>query len=244
MKMLYEIDFIELFEVVIRSLLSLFVLFIATKIIGKKQVSELSLFDYVIGISMGNFAAEISLSNEIHFVNSIAAVVVFSLISYLVSFLSLKSLFFRRLFVGKSTILIQNGNIIKKNLWKVKMDVNELLQQARVNNIFDLSEVLFAIMEANGQVSFLQKSIYRNLTPNDMKVDVSDSCLCANVVIDGKILEKNLLYMNKDSKWLLHQLKVMGINDLSNILLVTMDNNDKLTVYNSNVNMKSKDILE
>ena len=122
MEMIYKVDLIEVLEVVIRSLLSLATLFFITKIIGKKQVSELSLFDYVIGISIGNFAAEISLSNDIQFINAFVAVLVFGLISYGVSLWSLKSMRMRGFFLGKPTILINKGKIDAEKLKRERFD--------------------------------------------------------------------------------------------------------------------------
>lgn len=244
MEMIYKVDFVEVLEVIIRSLLSLATLFIATKIIGKKQVSELSLFDYVIGISIGNFSAEISLSNDIQYVNAFVAVMVFGIISYLVSLWSLKSMRMRRFFLGKPTMLIQEGHIIRKNLKKVRMNVNELLQQCRTNGNFDLNEVEYAIMESNGQVSILPKAIEKPVTPKDMQLKVDKSYMCANVIIDGKIIINNLLNMNKDKSWLLKELKVKGYNDCSGILLATLDPYEKLTIYEDNRNLEVRNILE
>lgn len=244
MEMIYKVDMIEVLEVIIRSLLSLATLFIATKIIGKKQVSELSLFDYVIGISIGNFSAEISLSNDIQYVNAFVAVMVFGIISYLVSLWSLKSMRMRRFFLGKPTILIQDGHIIRKNLKKVRMNINELLQQCRTNGNFDLNEVEYAIMESNGQISILPKAIEKPVTPKDMQLKVDKSYMCANVIIDGKIIINNLLNMNKDKEWLEKELKVKGYEDCSGILLATLDPNEKLTIYEDNRNLKVRNILE
>lgn len=244
MEMIYKVDYIELLEVVIRSLLSLTTLFIVTKIIGKKQVSELSLFDYVIGISIGNFAAEISLSNDIQFINAFAAVLVFGLVSFFVSLWSLKSMKMRRFFLGKPTILIQEGHIIRKNLKKVRMNVNELLQQCRTNGNFDLNEVEFAIMESNGQISILPKALEKPVTPKDMKLNVDKSFMCANVIIDGKLIKNNLYGMNKDESWLDKELRVKGYTDMSQILLATLDPNEKLTIYEDNNKLQVKNILE
>ena len=221
MEMLYEFDMVEILEVIIRSLLSLATLFIATKIIGKKQVSELSLFDYVIGISIGNFAAEISLSDDIQYVNSFVAVMVFGIISYLVSWWSLKSMRMRRFFLGKPTMLVQNGKIIEKNLRKIRMNVNELLQQCRTNGNFDLNEIEYAIMESNGQVSILPKAENKPVTPKDMQLKVDKSFMCANVIIDGKVMFENLKNMNKDEQWLNKELKVKGYDSTGQILLAT-----------------------
>lgn len=244
MEMIYKVDMVEVMEVIIRSLLSLATLFIATKIIGKKQVSELSLFDYVIGISIGNFAAEISLSNDIQYINAFVAVMVFGLISYLVSILSLKSMRMRRFFQGKPTVLIQDGHIVRKNLRQVRMNVNELLQQCRTNGNFDLNEVWYAIMESNGQVSILPKAENKPVTPKDMQLRVDKAFMCANIIIDGKIIIDNLHGMNKDEEWLVKELKVRGYSDYRNVLLATLDPNEKLTIYEENQNLKIKNILE
>lgn len=108
----------EIFIVIIRSIVSLTVLFGVTKLLGKKQVSQLSLFDYVIGISIGNFAAEITMNMETQFINGIVAMTVFGLIAFLVSILTMKSITLRRFFMGTPTILIQEGKILEKNLKK------------------------------------------------------------------------------------------------------------------------------
>lgn len=244
MEMIYKVDMVEVLEVIIRSLLSLTTLFIVTKIIGKKQVSELSLFDYVIGISIGNFAAEISLSNDIQYINAFVAVLVFGLISYGVSLWSLKSMRMRGFFLGKPTILIQEGHIIKKNLKKVRMNINELLQQCRTNGNFDLNEVEYAIMESNGQVSILPKSQNRPVTVQDMNLKVKKSCICANVIIDGKVIYDNLSNMNKTNEWLMHELKVQGYDNTDGILLATLDFDFKLTIYEDNRNLSVRNILE
>ena len=241
---LFNINYIELIDVTIRALLSLIALFIVTKIIGKKQVSELSLFDYVIGISIGNFAAEMTINLESQEVNGILAVIIFGLVAYIISKLTMKSIKLRRFFIGVPTMIIQNGKILYEPLKKMKMDVNDLLEQCRMSGYFDISQIQYAILEAGGDLSILPKSDYRPLNPKDMKLKVKNEGLIANVVIDSKIMVKNLEFMNKDVEWLKHELSVKGYNDLSNILLVTLDNNEKINIYEKNKNVDSFDVLE
>ena len=233
----------ELFEIFIRSILSLFILFIITKIIGKKQVSELCLFDYVIGISIGNFAAEMTVNTEINYMNGVVAILVFGVLAYLINFLTMKSIVLRRFFVGTPTMLIQNGHIVMKNLKKVKFDINDLLEECRNNGYFDLSEIEFGIMEANGKLSVLSKANLKPLTPKDMKIKVSSSTLCGNVIIDGKIMKNNLKNMNKDIEWLMKELKIRGI-DISNVLLATLDNSEKLCFYLKDDEIYPLEVLE
>lgn len=239
-----NIDIQELFNVTIRALSSLITLFLVTKMLGKKQVSQLSLFDYVIGISIGNFAAEMTINLESNEINGILAVVIFGLVAYLVSYLTMKSIKLRRFFMGTPTILIQDGKILIDNLRKVKFDINDMLEEVRSNGYFDLSQVEYAIMEVNGSLSILPKSDYRPLTPKHMNIKVNKESICSNVIIDSKIMPKNLKNMGKDKKWLLNQLKIKGYSDISKILLATLDINEKLTIYEKNKGVKSKDVFE
>lgn len=239
-----KLNFAELLDVTIRAISSLITLFLITKMLGKKQVSQLSLFDYVIGISIGNFAAEMTINLESNEINGIWAVVLFGLFAYLVSYLTMKSMTMRRFFMGTPTVIIQNGKILEKNLRKVKFDINDMLEEIRSNGYFDLSQVEYALMEANGKLSILPKSEYRPLTPKDMNLNIPNEGLCANIIIDSKIMHNNLKMCKKDEKWLKKELKIKGYSDLSKILLATLDNNEKITVFERNLSEKSVDVLE
>ena len=165
-------DFMEALLIIPRSLMSLIVLFLATKLIGKKQVSELSLFDYVIGISIGNFTAEMTMNLDGQYINGVVALMTFGVIAYLISLVTMKSIRLRRFFIGVPTIIIQNGKIIEKAMRHVMIDINDLLEQCRINGYYDLTQIEYAIMEANGKISIMPKADYRPLTPNDMNLKV------------------------------------------------------------------------
>lgn len=241
---IFKISIKELDDVTIRALFSLIVLFLVTKMLGKKQVAQLSLFDYVIGISIGNFAAEMTTNIEIPILNGILAVLIFGLVAYLVSVITMKSIVLRRFFIGTPTVLIEKGKLIEKGLKKVKFDVNDLLEECRGNGYFDLSQIEYAVMEVNGKVSLLPKEAYKPVTNQDLNIKSDQEGLCANILIDGRIMYKNLSYMNKNEKWLLHELKVKGYDNIEEILLVTLDHNEKIMVYEKNKNIKVKQILE
>ena len=227
-----------------RALISLFTLFIVTKILGKKQVSELSLFDYVIGISIGNFAAEMTINIDSEEINGILAVIIFGIVAYFVSWITMKSMVLRRLFIGTPTIIIQDGKLLKKNMKKVRLDINDLLEECRIKGYFDLSTIAYGIMEVNGEMSFLPKSNYKMLTPLDIKIKPEQEKLLANVIIDGNVMYNNLKLMDKDDKWLLKKLKIKGYNNIKEILLCTLDTNGKIVIYGNNDDVVSMDILE
>lgn len=237
-----EKELIDLFDVIMRCFVSLVVLFLVTKMIGKKQVSQFSVFDYVIGISIGNFAAEMALNLDSKYLHGIIAVIVFGLVAYLVSLLSMKSLRLRKFFIGDPTMLIQDGRILYENLRKTKFDINDLLEECRINGYFDISEVDYALMEANGEISFLAKPDYQTPINKDLDIKKKKSGLCANLIVDGQIIDKSLSIMHKDEAWLMHELKVKGFK-LDEVLLATLDLDDKFLVYGKNVNTEGYDEL-
>lgn len=239
-----NIDFKELIDVTIRSLLSIITLFFVTKMIGKKQVSELSLFDYVIGITIGNFAAEMTINLESQEVNGIWAVLIFGFVAYFVSYITMKNMKLRRFFIGVPTMIIQNGKLLYEPMKRMKLDINDMLEQCRINGYFDISQIEYAILEASGDLSIMPKPEYRPINPKDMQLKVNKEGLCANVIIDSRIMFNNLKNMHKDVDWLNQQLKLKGYEDLSLILLATLDVNEKLVVYEKNSNEKSYDVLE
>lgn len=242
----FNMDFkaIEVLDVIVRSLLSLVTLFLVTKMLGKKQVSQLSLFDYVIGISIGNFAAEMSINLETNYINGTVAVVIFGVVAYIVSILTMKSIHLRRFFMGVPTILIEHGKLLIDGMRKVKFDLNDLLEECRIKGYFDISEIEYAIMETNGTVSILPKGDYKPVTMKDMNLKAGKQGLCANVILDGKIMKNNLKNINKDEKWLLKELKVKGYKELDQILLGTVDINEKLIIYEKNEGLDPTDVLE
>ncbi len=227
-----------------KGIVSVIVLFLLTKMMGRKQVGQMNLFDYVIGITIGSIAAEMTLNEEINFFEGVFALIIYAVIALLISILTMKSIKARRFFIGSPLILIQNGEIIMKNMKVAKLDINDLLQEARVNGYFDLSQVEYALMEGNGKISFLLKSKYQPATLKDLKIKANYQGLCANLVIDGNVMKKNLKALEKDEKWLRTRLKNEGYDDLSSLLLVIMDSNEKLTVFKKNKDKESLQILE
>lgn len=238
-----DINYMELLDVTYRSLISLVTLFLITKLLGKKQVSQLSLFDYVIGISIGNFAAEATINLESNWLNGVLAVVIFGVVAYLVSILTMKSIIARKFFMGEPTIVIQDGKILKQSLKKIKFDINDLLEECRNNGVFDVEQINYALMEANGKLSILLKPEYQNVTIKDMNLKQEKNGLVANVIIDKKIMKDSLKALKKDEKWLLKQLKVQGTT-LKEVLLGTVDINEKLTLYKENDDVEPKKVLE
>ena len=234
----------DFLNICFRTILILIILFFITKMMGKKQISELNFFDYVVGITIGSIAADISLDIEKDMLAGIAALFIYGFISYIISFVSIKSILARRFFIGVPTVLVEKGKIIESGLKKSKIDVNDLLMVARENGYFNLDEIDYALMEVNGNISFLPKEKEKPVTKRDMKIKCSNEGLTVNAIIDSKYMANNMKAINKDKEWLDHELKVNGYDNYDNILLATIDNNYKVTIYEKNVKPDKNTVLE
>lgn len=126
----------DLLKIVALSLGSVIFLFILTKLMGNKEMSQLSMFDYIIGITIGSISAEMATALESDFMQPLVAMAVYAVVSIIISVLSYKSLKFRRISSGDCLILLDNGEIYRDNLKKAKLDLNEFLMQCRINRIF------------------------------------------------------------------------------------------------------------
>lgn len=224
-------DFLML---VIKSMGSLFALFIFTNALGKKQINQLTMFDYVIGISIGNVVAEMTVNKEVIFWDGVIVMALYSFISIFISFITMKSIKLRKIISGTPTILIENGKILEKSLKKTKIDINELLEESRICGYFDITEIEYALLETNGKISFLPKSKYKPVNKNDMKLKSPYKGLCLELVIDGKVIYNNLKSINKDFEWLEKRLKNMNYNSVEKLLLVLIDTDEHITVYEKN----------
>lgn len=233
----------EVLYIIMLSLGSVFAIFVLTKLMGYRQMSQMSMFDYIIGITIGSIAAEMSTSLEENFVQPMTAMIVYSVTALVLAIISSKSIKARRLIEGMPLVLLNHGKLYRGNLKKAKMDVAEFLVQCRVNGYFDVSKLECAILEGNGKISFLPKAEERPLTPADMQLTPEQECMVANVILDGKVMDKNLKHVGKDEKWLHSQITARGAKRVEDVLLATCDRSDKVTVYLKENKNEPKDVL-
>lgn len=221
----------DLLKVAVTSVTSLAVLFVLTKLMGNKQVSQLSMFDYIIGISIGSIAAEFATELETP-ENSLLAMVIYAVIAYLVSVITGKSTAARKVIIGRPLILFDNGKLYRRNFKKARLDISDFLTQCRNIGYFDLAEVQTAVFEYNGSISVLPAENARPLTPQDMNMQPEQQKLLVNVILDGHISEPNLKMTGNNGVWLEKQLHAMGYHSEKEIFLGTVNTTDNtLTLY-------------
>jgi uncharacterized membrane protein YcaP (DUF421 family) len=234
----------DILSIILRTILIIIVLFILGKIMGKKQVSQMNIYDYIIGITIGSIAADVSLDLEKNLLAGVISLSIYGLSGVLISYLTMKNISFRRFICGVPTILIEEGKIIESGLKKSQVDINDLLSEARINGYFNISDIETAIMEMDGKISFQPKESLLPATKKDMKITTSEQDLTTNVIIDTTLLENNLKEINKTKEWLDKELKKQNYNNYNNILLATIDKNNQVTVYNKGVKPTKSSVLE
>lgn len=222
----------EFAYIIILSAVSMVVLFLITKMMGFRQISEMSFFDYVIGITIGSIAAEMSTNIDLEWWKGITAMAVYGFLGLFLSILTQKSIKARRFISGQPIILIKKGKIIKENLKKAKVEINELITSARGNGYFNLSDIDYAIMETTGKISFLPIPLKRELNPSDFNFAPEREGLLTNVIIDGKIMEKDLKSVGMTKKELEKKLKDKN-EKTENIMLATVDEKKQLTIFSN-----------
>jgi uncharacterized membrane protein YcaP (DUF421 family) len=233
----------EIIYTAVLALGSVVTLFILTKLMGYRQMSQMSMFDYVNGITIGSIAAEMATSLDENFMQPLTAMIVYAAAAIFLSLISSKSLAARRVIEGTPLILLNHGELYRENFKKAKIDVSEFLVQCRVSGYFDISKLETAILEGNGKISFLPKVSDRPMTPNDMNLSPQQDYMVANVILDGKLMEENLKHTGKDEKWLLNQIKGQGASGIEDVLLATCDLSDQVTVYLKENQEKVKNVL-
>lgn len=219
--------------------------FIFTKLMGNREMSQLSMFDYVSSITIGSIAGEMAVMSTDSFFKPLIAMLIFSVFTTLISYTTCKSIHLRRFIEGQSILLYQNGQIFEKNLLKAKLDVDEFLSACRLEGYFDLEEIHTIYLEPGGLLSILPKSADRPATPKDLNLTPTQSMPLANVIIDGKILFDNLQNTGKDDKWLNKQLETKGVKNRKDVILATYDFSDStLNVYLKSYRKMLRDIFE
>ena len=213
------------------SVMAIIALFILARIMGKKQMAQLSFFDYVVGISIGSIASEYAVVRTIHLAEGLTALVVFTLFSLVLSYISIKSYKGRKILDGSPSIVIEKGKILESNLIKAKININDLLEECRQKDIFDIANIEYAILETSGRLSILPKNQNRPLTPKDMQIPTMYEGLCTNVIIDGNIINEHLTAINKDTAWLQAQLHGSDITSPQSVLLAYVDTAGDLHVH-------------
>ncbi|HHU31169.1 MAG: DUF421 domain-containing protein [Zhaonellaceae bacterium] len=215
--------------IVLRTLITIIALFAITKVLGKRQLGELSYFEYITGITIGSIASYASIDLQGNWYYGFLAIFVWAIIVYALGFLTLKSKVARDIIQGKGVVLIKEGKILEDNLKKVHLTADDLLEQLREKNAFKLADVEFAILESNGKFNVMLTKENQPLTPKLLGIKVGQENEPQTVIIDGKIMDEPLATLGLNRGWLHTELEKIGVA-LENVFLGQVDSYGQLTV--------------
>ncbi len=209
--------------ILIRVTLAYLTLLILARAMGKREISQMTFFDYIVGITIGTITGSLAIDLNQDFLVLLPAVVALALYQILTSYLSLKSKPIRNLIVGNQTMLINKGNIVMKNMRKERINIDELLSKLREKNVFSLSDVEYAFLETDGKISVLKKRNQQPATPSDLKLNVSYSGISHLIVEEGKINKNVLKNLDLTKTWLYDKLVNLGIKDIKEVMFAEID---------------------
>lgn len=229
----------NILEIAARTAGSFIVLLLLTRFMGRKQISQLTFFNYITGISIGTLAATISIDRSINLAESATALIIWTLLTIFVAMLSIKSRKAKVLIDGQPKIVIKEGKIMEDTLKDLRLDTDSLRAMLRNKSIFSMKEVEYAILETNGELSILKKFEDQALSKKDLNIPsknerINNTSIPVEIIVDGKIIHENINKLNVNKEWILDQLHQKGVHSLSNVFYAEVQENGDIFIDKRN----------
>ena len=214
--------------IAIRTIFLYLTVLVIFRIMGKRQIGELQPFELAITIMISALAAFPMEDTRLPLVNTLIPMIMLLCLHIYISFITLKSTPARRIICGKPTTLIENGTINEIELKKHRINIDELVEELRLKGYSNISDVEFAFIETNGQVSVIPKSQKRPVTPADLQIPTEYEGVSHSLIVDGKVYYQNLKKIGLTTDWLKTELRKLGISNFSDVLYASIDSAGKI----------------
>lgn len=219
-----------IFTVILASIGTYFYVLILARIMGKKLISQMTFFDFIVAITLGSLTANAAMADAPKSIHAATAILTLTVIRLLLDYVQIKSFKINKLITSEPTALINKGQIVEENLKKSRITLSELKSLLREKDAFNLADVEFAFIEVDGKLSVQKKPEQSPLTPSGINQFVTNKGFTKDIIMDGIIIEEDLKTSNLDKNWLDSQLKSLGINDASEVFYAGVDNTNTLYV--------------
>lgn len=219
-----------------RTLIAFLVLLTMTRLLGKKQIGQLTFFTYITGIAMGNIAAQMAIEKTIPISAGITGLILWTVLTYILELISLKSGKARRVLDGEPTIVVRKGIIQQEAMKQIRLNMDDLTMLLRNNNVFSVQDVDYAILEPNGKLSVWKNSLHENVTKGDMQIPLPNRLyLPTELIVDGHIIWKNMKALGLTRAWLDSQLQAAGLNEINDIFFAELQSDGTLFIESKSV---------
>jgi len=223
-----------MFETAIRAILGFAFLLTLTRLLGKKQLSQLTVFTYITGIGLGNIIGEMVIHKDVRIIDAVTGLTLWCALVLVVEFVSLKSTYVRVLLDDEPTIVIKKGQIVESSLKKERLSLDDLAMQLRLNQVFSILDVEYAILEPNGALTVMEKHEKQPVSKGDMQITPDPPGMPAEVIADGKIVKKNLPELGLSREWLDSELRRQGVSDIKTVLYAELQQDRSLYIQKRN----------
>ena len=214
----------------IRSLILYIFILIAIRLMGKRQIAQLQPFEFVVILVISEMVSVALQSTNIPLINTVIPIIVLVICQVFIAQMDLKSDKFRNLICGSPAVLISNGELQEKTMVSQRLDINDILEQMRAKGFFDIEDIAYAILETNGQISFMPRSAIRPVQPCDMELDVPAEHPAITLIMDGKINYNHLQWAKVDVNQLMQAIKKAGFPNEKDIFIASLDYQNNLFV--------------
>lgn len=222
---------IAFWEMTFRAVVTFITLLILTRIMGKKQLSQLSYFHYINGITIGSISGEISVQEKTHFINGYIALFWWFVLTILVSFILLKWKKARKILDDEPTVIIREGKILERSLKSLRLHMDDVMMLLREQSIFSIQDVDWAILENNGELSVLKKSEQLEATRQDVKAATTQpKYFPTDIISDGKLLHQNLEELNLTEEWVMKKLRKKNILNVEDVFYAQIQTDGSLFI--------------
>lgn len=217
-------------EVALQTLLAFFSILFITRILGRKQLSQLTVYEYINGITFGSIAGTLATDINQRTWQHLIGLLIFGILTYIISYICMVSRKAAEVIEGEAVLVIEDGKILEKNLQKFHYTSNDLNHLLRQKDIFDLKNVKYGILETTGEISIVKVAEQENVKVSDMGITGKEEELQTEIIIMGGIIYENLEKRNISAKWLIGQLKTMGIKDIREVFYASIDKDKQIYV--------------
>lgn len=234
----------EFIEIAIQTIFAFFAIFFFSRIIGQQQISELTFYDYINGITLGSIAAIIATDLNQRTWHHFLGLFIFAGLTILMQFITLKNRPAQKLIEGEPIVLIHQGKILESNMAKARFNVANLLSGLRKKNIFDIRDVHYAILETDGSISVLPNANKKTVTLEDLNLTGQEASIAVELIVDGKVIQSNLKQNGLNKEWLDNKLKENNVNKIEDVILASYNPIDKSIYFDLKDDKLGKDTID
>jgi len=221
----------RIWDTVIRTLVGFAVLLILTRLAGKKQIGQMTVFTYITGIALGNMAGDMIIHKDVEIMNGVIGMTLWSALIFLMEYLSLNLPGVRVLLDGEPVLVIKKGVVQAKELKKMRLNMDDLTMLLREKDVFSIREVQYAILEPHGELSVVKKAVKQQACKEDLNLQPQEPAyLPGEIITDGKMIARNLCEFGKSEEWLRQQLAAQRISSAKDVLYAELEEDGTLFV--------------